>query len=137
MNFPRRHALFAAVITMFAISGALSRWATMHGCIYCVRYIRCLPVLSGPSSRQDSVLSIQERLNSRWTSFKYVSSSARRADFIFSGIWSGINAAPVCGRGEYLNEYEFMYFICRAICIVCSKSESVSPGNPTIKSDEI
>ena len=30
-----------------------------------------------------------------------------------------------------------MYFICSAIRIVCSKSSSVSPGNPTIKSDDI
>ena len=137
MNFPRNDALLAAVIVIWANVGALLRYSTMHCCIYGVRYTKCLPVLSGPSSKHDKVLSMQLSLNSRCTSFKYVSNFARRCALMFSGIWSVISDAAVCGRGEYLNEYELIYFIFSAICIVCSKSSSDSPGKPTIKSDEI
>lgn len=122
---------------MLASSGASFVFSTMHCCIYCVRYIRCFPVLSGPSSRQDNVLSMHDSLKSRCSSLRYESSSARRVALIFSGTWFGISAAPVCGRGEYLKEYEFIYLIFCAIRIVSAKSSSVSPGNPTIKSDEI
>ncbi len=129
--------MLAAVIMMSVNTGALSRYSTMHCCMNGVRYTRWRPVLSGPSSRHDNVLSTHDSLNSRWTSFKYVSSFARRAALMFSGIWSVINAAAVCGRGEYLKEYEFIYFTAAAIFIVCSKSSSVSPGKPTMKSDDI
>ena len=72
MNLPRRDALFAAVIFISAKSGALSHVGTIHCCMYGVLYIKCAPVLSGPSSRHDIVLSIQLSLNSRWISFRYV-----------------------------------------------------------------
>ena len=78
--------------------------ATMHGCIYGVRYICFAPVLSGPSYRQSKVLSTQDKLNSRWRSFNIESNFLKRSLFIFSGTWFGIIAAAVWGRGEYLNE---------------------------------
>ncbi len=41
-------------------------------------------------------------------------------------------SASVFGRGEYLNENMLWYRTAAVSDIVCSKSSSVSPGNPTI-----
>ena len=79
---------------MRAIGVALSV-VTMHGCIYGVRYICLVPVLSAPSYRQSITLSMQDKLNSRWRSFNIESSFINRSLFMFSGTWSGIIAAAV------------------------------------------
>ena len=49
---------------------------------------------------------------------------------------SRMSAAGVPGRGEYLNEYAPAYPICMTSARVAANSPSVSPGKPTIKSDE-
>src|ERR1700755_12864 len=49
---------------------------------------------------------------------------------------SCISAAGVPGRGEYLKEYAAAYPICVTSARVAAKSSAVSPGKPTIKSDE-
>ncbi len=47
-----------------------------------------------------------------------------------------MSAAGVPGRGEYLNEYALAKPTSAISRIVSSKSLSVSPGKPTMKSDE-
>ena len=67
MNLPRRDALFASVISILANVGmsSVSGRATMHCCMYGVRYSRWWPVLSGPSYRHDNVFPMHDSLNDR------------------------------------------------------------------------
>ena len=63
------------------------------------------------------------------------SNLSKRSSFTFSGTCSSeYPKALVPGRGEYLNIKAIVNPTSRTMSKVCSKSASVSPGNPTIMS---
>ena len=61
---------------------------------------------------------------------------ASRSSLTASGTWPAAAAAGVPGRGEYLNEKACAKPTWRTSASVASKSASVSPGWPTMKSDD-
>jgi len=60
--------------------------------------------------------------------------AASRRPFSSSGIASGIVRDGVFGLGEYLNENKLSYCTSSSKLRVSSKSDSVSPGKPTMMS---
>ena len=95
---------------------------------------RCRP---GFSNSTGSVRPTQAALNARCCSRK---SACRRGEPLgldrLRGSGRGIAAAGVPGRGLYLNEKAWAKPTSRTSASVASKSASLSPGKPTMKSDE-
>ena len=62
--------------------------------------------------------------------------ASSRSAFTASGTWLFIAAAGVPGRALYLNEKAWAKPMSRTSASVASKSASLSPGKPTMKSDD-
>src|SRR5213592_4566295 len=89
-----------------------------------------------PSTSTSSVLPRRRRLRSVATRSATSRSRPLRWALTSSGTWSAIAAAGVPGRREYRKTKTLSYPTRSTMPSVCSKSSSVSPGNPTITSVE-
>ena len=75
-------------------------------------------------------------LNARCCLASSACNSASRSTLTGSGTCSAADAAGVPGRGEYLNENAWAKPTSSTRSSVARKSSSLSPGNPTMKSDD-
>ena len=93
-------------------------------------------VLLVPSIKTSTVLPTYEAFKSTSISLTFDKTLLNLSCLTSSGIWSSILAAGVPSLLEYMNVKALSYLTFSTTSIVSSKSSSVSPGNPIIKSVE-